>query len=271
MSAPRHLLDCWTEVARRVRRAGKVALFADLDGTLARIRRRPEEVRLPPRIRALLGEIAANHVTVGIISGRGLEDLEARVGLEGIWYAGAHGYCLRDLSGRTRSWIGPTQETRMREVRQRLEGEIGALPGIRLEPKGPTVAVHYREAPRRSRELARAAIGQLLESHPRLHLLSGKKVWELLPASGVDKWEAIRRILRLERNRGSGGWLTFYLGDDTTDERVFDQMKGISIAVGKRRRTKARYFLDTTAEVRIFLEKFREVLWLRQPKSHSGS
>lgn len=82
----------------------------------------------------------------------------------------------------------------------------------------------------------------------------------MLPDSRVNKWTAIQIILRLERCVREDCCVVFYLGDDATDERVFANMKGISVAVGKHRHTAASYFLESPAEVRNFLERFSEAV-----------
>lgn len=260
MSPPRHLLVVWDEIHHRVRRADRVALFTDFDGTLAAISRWPSRVRLAPRVRALLAAIAQKNVTLGVVSGRRLVDVQARVGLRGIWYVGAHGYFLCEPGGKSATLLTATSIAQMTLVRRRLARQLHGMPGIILEHKEATAAVHYRNASPGIRELAFTAIRRLLENHPNLHLLSGKKVWELLPDTRTNKWTAIRRILQTERQRLSGRWVVFYLGDDATDERVFEKMKGISVAVGRSRRTAARYFLRSPAEVRQFLERFCEVV-----------
>jgi trehalose-6-phosphatase len=60
----------------------------------------------------------------------------------------------------------------------------------------------------------------------------------------------------LEEENDKGRMLVFYLGDDSTDERVFSQMEGISIVVGRRRRSAADFFLKSPAEVGKFLRQF---------------
>ena len=243
-----------------MRSAARIALFVDFDGTLTPIRRWPGRVHLGDQVRALLAQISGNGVTVGIISGRRVPDLQTRVGLGGIWYVGAHGYSLKEPSGKVVPFVSERSLAGMDIVRRKLAPELRGVSGILVEPKGATVAVHYRNATPGARQAARKKIQRLLESNPQIHLLSGKKVWELLPDNRTNKWTAIRRILQTERQRRSGRWVVFYLGDDSTDERVFEKMKGISVAVGRSRRTAARYFLRSPAEVKQFLERFCEVV-----------
>lgn len=259
LSPPKHLLSAWEGAARRVRRARHLALFTDLDGTLAPITATPSQVRLLPRVRARLRELASRGVLVGVISGRRLSDLKLRVGLRGIWYAGAHGSVLTSPNGK-RLFLASKQERQaMRRVRQWLDQQLSECPGIWVEAKEATVAVHYRHASRKHREDARAVIQQLLRKFPRLKFLRGKMVWEFLPETHPGKWGAIQHILRREESRRKGPWLLFYLGDDTTDEEVFARMRGITVAVGKRRSTRARFFLRSPAEAGIFLDRLREI------------
>lgn len=256
MSGPRHLFAAWSEIRRRVRRAGRLALFTDFDGTLVPIRSRPDQVRLPSHMRRRLAKIVRCGATVGVVSGRRLEDVHRRVGLPGIWYVGAHGFFLRDPARRRIVLLNRQETARMDRVRSLLSRRLHAVPGIVVEPKGATIAVHYRGASRPDREMARRCITRALQSGPGLCLMAGKSVWEIFPNTDSDKWSAIQFILRREQaGRGGQGWLLFYLGDDTTDERVFEKMAGISVAVGKQSRTAARFFLRSPAEVGTFLEE----------------
>lgn len=258
MSGPRHLLEAWEQVERRIRRARQVVLFTDFDGTLVPIARSPEQVRLAPRVRRLLALLCRKGVRVGVASGRALADARARVGLRRVYYVGSHGFSY-SLPGRgAQNLLTPKQLSTLAEVQRMLKRKLRGLDGIRLEPKEGTVAVHYRGASRPAAAAAETVIQEILATHPRLHLLPGKKVWELLPETRVSKWTAIEHILREEPHAVPR--LVFYVGDDVTDERVFELMTGISVAVGKRRRTAARYFLRSPGEVRRFLERLCAVV-----------
>lgn len=260
---PLHLSLAWDEVERRIRLADHVAFFTDFDGTLAPLARSPNQVRLAERVRQSLTTIARKGAIVGVVSGRKLTDLETRVAVPGIWYVGAHGYFLRRAGVPTVTLLNPAQRAEMARIRRRLAHELCGIPGILLEPKQATLAIHHRDASQPSCRTALTTIRELLKEFPHLHLLAGKKVWELLPASGVTKWTAIRLILERERQDRPAWrdrWLVIYLGDDATDELVFAKMRGISVAVGKRRDTAAAFFLHSTREVREFLEKLCEMV-----------
>jgi trehalose-phosphatase len=256
MSSPRNVFTCWKEIIRKIRRARHLALFTDFDGTLAGIRKDPEGVALSPRVRGLLQEIAQSGAVVGVVSGRKVEDVRVRVGLGGIWYVGAHGFFLLDPSNHPVRLMSPKQRRLMRRVERDLSRRLRGVRGLRLEPKQATVAVHYRGAPAASRRLARSAVFETIRRHPQMSLLSGKSVWGLLPDARTDKWTAISFILRRERRRRAGGrWATIFAGDDATDERVFEKMDGVTIAVGKKSKTAARYCVRSPLEVRTFLER----------------
>ncbi len=256
--APKHLFDCWPEVRGQIRQAKRVALFTDFDGTLTPIRRDPEAVGLSPRVREMLDGLAQSGIVLGVVSGRKIADVRKRVRLKRIWYAGAHGLFLRGPDNRTYSLATPEQKARIREATRLLTREIRGARGLWIEHKIATVALHYRGAPLRSQRIARDAVAKALERDPRLSLLASKKVWGLLPDADSDKWGAISFIMRREQRRDpTGRWLLIFIGDDATDERVFSRMRGISIVVGKRNKTAARYWLRSPGEVRKFLERLK--------------
>jgi trehalose-phosphatase len=258
MRTPRHLFDEWEKVLARAHRASRLVLCLDFDGTLAPIRQRPQSVWLAADARRLVQRIARGGTLVAIISGRGLTDLRRRARIRGIWLAGAHGYFVESREGRRYSLLSKRQEDGMKGMLRSLREKLRGLRGIQIEPKEATAAVHYRRADRQNAHAARRIVERLSASAKEFRLMHGKKVWEILPASPVDKWTAVRFILKKQIPGNTKG-LLFYLGDDTTDEAVFRKMKGISVAVGKQQGTAARYFLRSPAEVKLFLKRWNEL------------
>lgn len=87
---------------------------------------------------------------------------------------------------------------------------------------------------------------------PQLWLLDGKKVWELLPCAVRGKGWAVRKLLG-ERRRPV---LPLFVGDDVSDESAFAALpRGITMHVGRSRRTQARFFLRNAGEVLTFLRR----------------
>jgi trehalose-phosphatase len=271
MNSSRWAFAAWDDIERKMRRAARLALFTDFDGTLVPIRPDPAGVRLAPAAAQLLASLAEGHL-VGIASGRSADDLRKRVSLPQVWQIAVHGFFLRSPEGRTFSLLTPVEKKRMARAARALSRTLGSLPGIVIEEKQASVAVHYRRASFSSRRAAWRAVSQALRAEPSFHLLRGKKVWEILANAQVDKWTAIRFALDRERKRRAGGrWLVIYLGDDATDERVFRRMRGISIAVEKHRRTAARYFVRSPAEAQRFLTQCAGTVRVSRGKSGRGS
>lgn len=232
------------------------AFFTDFDGTLVRITRRPADARLSPKMRNLLASLAKSLDIVGVVSGRTLADLQARVGVKGIAYVGSHGFSVLMPDGRRVELLPQRQRARIRRIQRIVSRQLSGRPGISLEPKDGTVAIHFRGASRASRAQAREILRRIVGRNSGFMVLPGKKVWELMPSGRPDKFAAIDAVFRwARRHQRAQQWFAIYVGDDTTDECVFENWKGISVAVGKRRRTAARYFLRSPAEVRRLLER----------------
>jgi trehalose-phosphatase len=252
----RHLFRHWTSVARRLSDGSRLAIITDFDGTLAPIRRRASQARLSHRVRQALERLTADGHLVAVVSGRPLEDLEQRVGIAGVWYAGSHGYFLRSPDGWRLSLLRHEERRRIVHVTHRLKVTLGHLPGIIVEAKPGAVAVHYRMAAPALRRRISALVRGILGGFPGLRVFPGRMVWEVLPAGHVDKYLAARFILRTARQRDprSLAW-PIYLGDDVSDEGVFARWSGLSVAVGQRPRTAASYFVRSPAEVAECLER----------------
>lgn len=140
------LLTAWPDVAARVDEAGSVLLLTDFDGTLVPLEDRPERVVLPAATKSLLESFTCHsRACAGVISGRRLADLESRVGVKGIWYVGNHGFEVRTPTGEKRAFYGPDEASYLRGVEREVAAQVATIPGVLLENKGPTLAVHYRK------------------------------------------------------------------------------------------------------------------------------
>src|SRR5262249_55527140 len=129
--------------------------------------------------------------------------------------------------------------------------------GIRMEDKGPAFAIHYRGAAAHEIQIAQEAVIAAVGSCADLRVMQGKKVWEILPWAIGDKGAAALRKLNAMPKRV----LPFYLGDDRTDEPAFAALShGITVLVGARSLSHAKYRLRNPVEVRFFLERLAAVL-----------
>jgi trehalose 6-phosphate phosphatase len=248
-----NLLDCWLQVSGRVRSAKRVALFLDFDGTLAPFRKRPEQVRMSDRTRRALRRLVREpRVRVFVLSGRRRADVKDRVRVRGILCFGLHG------------WEGPATAVPkragglLRRARHELRNSVRGLRGVWIEKKGPVFALHVRGAAPEAVRRAGAAVRRVMsEFKPKLRVLPGNHVWEVMPRELQGKGATARALLR----RMPAATLPIYAGDDTTDESAFAALRrGITICVGARQPTKARFDLHGPPEVCRFLEKLAREL-----------
>jgi trehalose 6-phosphate phosphatase len=216
----------------------RVLLAFDFDGTLAPIVADREGAAMRRRTGALLAAAAALY-PCAVISGRARGDVAARLGAAGVKHVvGNHGL-----------EHGPEISELVREVadvRPLLAAALAAHPGIEIEDKGSSLALHYRAAPRK--RAAREAIRGALAALPRpMRLVPGKLVANVVPAGAGDKGTAL-----LELREREGAEVALYVGDDVTDEDVFalDQPgRLLAMRVGRSARSAARYYLRDQREI----------------------
>jgi len=235
---------------------GQLAIFLDYDGTLTPIVGRPEEAMLSDSTREAL-KILADHTPVAILSGRDLEDIQRRVNIDGITYAGSHGFDIAGPRG-LRKQVGPeflpVLDAAEKEVREKLAGIGGAL----VERKRFAIATHYRQVTGENIPRVAQAVNEVAAHHRELRKISGKKVYELQPNIGWDKGKALLWLLNL-MSSGAQAISPVYIGDDLTDEYAFRvlQQRAVGIIVTEELRpTAARYVLKNPAEVERLLREF---------------
>lgn len=260
----KHLLGYVRVLGKRLERT---LLLLDYDGTLTPIMERPELATLSPAMREVLKSVSTRH-EVAIVSGRSLPDIRKLVGIKGVYCVGNHGL---EISGPGVKLVQP-QALRMRPAIAQLCGKLRkglrGIEGAIVEDKGLTASVHYRLVQQGKLRRLKGAVGRITGpylSSGAIKITRGKKVIDIRPNINWDKGKAALWIIgAIDQKRK----LTpVYIGDDRTDEDAFLALKdsGITVLVsGRRKRSRAKFYLRNTSEVKTFLRKLagmRAKIW----------
>jgi trehalose 6-phosphate phosphatase len=224
------------------------ALFLDLDGTLATIAERPEDVVAEPRRTGLLKTLnSALGGRLAIVSGRPIDDIDRIVEYAVPCVAGIHGLERRGPSGVFES---APQHPHLERVYTILEGFVRNRPALHLEFKTLGVALHYRQAPQAAPEVL--TVARRLAWATGMKLQEGRMVVELR-SPGSDKGDTVRDFMQTPPFKGA---TPIFLGDDVTDEDGFaavQALNGVGVLVGAWRETRASAQLRTVGEVHAWL------------------
>lgn len=229
------------------------ALFFDVDGTLVPIEEHPEAVNISHRLRDLLERlIDRTEGALALVSGRSIEQLDQLFQPLAFSASGLHGLERRLLPGAKSRAEGIGKS--LGEAKRELDDFANHHPGVLVEDKGLTLALHYRMAAEHG-EKAAALVQRLVSADPdNLVLLKGKMVFELKPP-GFDKGRAIADFMREPTFQGR---CPIFAGDDVTDEAGFAEvrtMKGIGIKIGiDERPTQAAFSLESVESMLDWLE-----------------
>jgi len=219
-----------------------VALFTDLDGTLAPLQDRPGLVKPDAARRRLLARLQrALDGRLAVVSGRGLEDLDRILDRDVAAVSAAHGLLRRSADGVVR---GAARPRALDDAREALEAFVRADKGLLLEDKGPAIALHYRRSPGAAE--ACQDVARRLAVAADLVVQEGDMVVELR-APGPDKGDAVRAFMA---EAPFAGFTPVFVGDDLTDEHGFEAAAGLGgfgVIVGPRRPTAALYTLTDVA------------------------
>lgn len=225
------------------------AYFFDLDGTLIDFADTPAGVRVTEELRELLERL---HDQVGgavaVMTGRPIAEIDGLFPHTRMPVAGQHGAERRTASGQlTRHEPGRD----LSPARQRLTEAIFDKPGLLLEDKGLSLALHYRRIPQLEGFVHETMQAILADLDGEYALQHGKSVVELKPA-GKDKGRA---VLEFMAEPPFAGRTPAFVGDDATDEYGFatvNELGGHSIKVGAGD-TAARWRLDNVKAVQEWL------------------
>jgi trehalose 6-phosphate phosphatase len=235
------------QAVTRLARTPRLLVSADYDGTLSPIVADPAlAVPCPESIEALRSLATLPDTTVGVISGRALQDLVALSGLsDQVRMIGSHG---AEFDPGFAHALGDQAQA----LRSRLESDmktlVGRMPGVFLETKPASVAVHVRRAEPQVGESALETVRSGPARWEGVHVTEGKAVIELAVVE-TDKGEALDML-----RRQADATATLFVGDDITDEKAFARLTGsdVGVKVGSGQ-SLAEFSVPDTGDVAVML------------------
>ncbi|MBR0757203.1 trehalose-phosphatase [Bradyrhizobium jicamae] len=231
----------------------QTAVLLDIDGTLLDLAPTPREVWVPPGLAKTLKRLhERTNGALALVSGRSLNDIDLIFAPDVFPAVGGHGAEMRlDVAAEAEA-VAAHAPPMDKELKRRLAAIAKLSPGILLEDKGYSLALHYRLAPHAEKAIYEAVslIRADLPNAP-IEVLPGKSVCEI-KHSGFTKASGVRELMTHAPFRGRR---PFFIGDDVTDETVFaimPDLNGLSFSVGRRATGVAGHF-DAPSDVREFL------------------
>jgi trehalose 6-phosphate phosphatase len=229
----------------------EIALLLDIDGTLLDLAPTPREVWVPPGLAKTLDRLhRRTSGALAMVSGRSLNDIDLIFAPEQFPAVGGHGAEMRvTIDSESVATHAPPMD---KELKRRLAAIAKLSPGILLEDKGYSLALHYRLAPHAEKAIYEAVslIRADLPNAP-IEVLPGKCVCEI-KHSGFTKATGVIELMTHEPFKGRR---PLFIGDDVTDESVFAIMPdlgGLAFSVGRRAKGVAGHF-DEPSDVRAWL------------------
>lgn len=268
MGTAAYLFSRLEDIKKTLRRKF-VRIFLDFDGTLAPIEKTPDKAVMPEETRGLLRQLAKMpNCKIAIVSGRALKDISKRIGLEDIVYVGNHGFEIKGPKIDFKIPVSYRYRKTLENIKDRLVEGLSPVNGVIIEDKGFSLSVHYRLADKKDIARIKNEFHSILlfyEVHGDVKVKTGKLVLEVMPPVEWDKGKAVlwllaRRkfVLRAKKIKV----LPVYVGDDATDEDAFGALKdrGMTVFVGKSKRTKARFYVKGPFETAVLLKLILETL-----------
>ena len=194
-----------------IERRSRAGVFLDFDGTLSEIAPRPDAARPVAGAAGVLARLAERFALVALVSGRPANDVRSMLDIPGVLVLGHYGLeSASDDAG----------DESIAVVRGEVEAAVSVEPGVWVEDKGRSVAVHARSADNPDAALAavRPELERIAGAHGLL-VLSGKMVLELAPAATPGKGAVVAREVRARRLRAC-----LFAGDDVADLAAFSAL-----------------------------------------------
>lgn len=262
--------DVWSrgdELARWLHESTGLVVGIDFDGTLTPIvDDHSAPVITAPSREAVQKLVGDPQVVVAVVSGRSLDDLVERVGVDDVVYAGNHGLEFAQGGFAAVHPEAAANRSRIQRLVEKLRPRLHDVSDCTVENKGVTATVHYRRVPDETVDAVVSTVEAVVSAADvDVRVVAGKQALEVRPAVDWDKGAAIRLLT----DASPPGWRPVYVGDDATDEDAFEAVEpdgaGIRVGPGAAQGTSATYRLPAREGVPAMLS------WMAESMGVSGT
>lgn len=246
------------EFRQKIAEHNKTFIFLDYDGTLAPFHPVPEEAHALEESVSYIKKLAeSDKYIISFISGRKLSGLQKMIEVENVSYAGSHG--LEIKLAFEDEVIYPFQDSSISQESKnkykKIQKSYSKREDLRVEDKGFGLAFHCE-----SREVQKEIEEELNTEfkYTSYQILAGREIVEIRP-QGWHKGKALKYIAEnLAEYHNIDDYLNIYIGDDSTDEDAFRELKdGVSIYVQNEGdlNTSADYYIKNPQDTAELLKK----------------
>jgi trehalose-phosphatase len=248
-----HLFYDWNKVKNQINENDPFLLL-DYDGTLTPLRKTPDEAILAVKTRRLIEALSKlDNCKVTLVSGRSVKNLKQFAQFKNVTYIGNHGFETQDARCNYNVPLKKDVRYALWNTHKHLRDSLSDINGIIIEDKRFTISAHHQMVSPTHLHRIKVTVKEIMSKCVRndeLSLFESKNVIEIRPTGGWNKGWAAKKVLSKYNN-----FLPICIGDDITDEDMFESFKGIgiNIRVGKCVDSKADYYVDNVSEVQHFL------------------
>ena len=255
---------CKIDIKRQTKAGKQTLLMLDFDGTISPIMPTPEQAYLPKETRHNLEKIN-RFCPIAIISGRPLDVVQEKVGVDNFVYAGSHGFEYF-IGGKFKL---KRISSRILKMLVKIENDFAKIadkyPKLLIEKKPYAFTFHYKFIGRKQMSIFKSDLHKFLKPIYKnfvLRALWDKETVEIAPRLDWNKGHIAHLIYKYFQDKTKKILLPIYIGDTKTDEDAFIALKknGITIRVGKSRNSAAKYYIKNQKQVDKFLEW---LIWLK--------
>jgi len=255
MPLPHLWKEAFSDVKRWADHAHSHSLLLDFDGTLTPLMPDPNFVFLDGTVRRVLTEIQeTGRFSIGIISGRSLEEIQSRIGIDGVVYAGNHGMEIVGPGFRFVDQMALAVREDLQLLALRFKSELKQLQNFQIRNKGLSITIHWNTPflPDNHEEVRSVVIDAVADGSGRFTVRDAKNSLDIVPNTYWNKGSA---AFWINNHIGIPSRNSMYVGDDCTDEDVFQTLPdAITVKVGPDLNTYARYVLKDSDEVLTLLK-----------------
>lgn len=232
-----------------------ILFLFDFDGTLSPIVSNRNEAKMNDSTYSLFQKLAKISKT-GILTGRSIADVQKRIPKNIPYLIGEHGIesNLTDLGKHDFNLL----EKEISDLYLNMMRILKPVKGIEIEKKKYSLTIHYRNCP-----LQNVLLDDLFYDPSFLssfEVKDGNKVLNIFCKNTPHKGTAVLALFREFHFD-----YIFYIGDDLTDEDVFqiEEKKLLTIKIGNPIDTKAKYYIPEQNEIDNYLKDIINIVTIK--------